>query len=82
MAALLGAQASNPVVLNTSIADPHIHIFNGTAYMYAGRDRDPIALHFEICRTLVHVWSSPDLVDWTHETPIEPGQTYIGPPGT
>ena len=27
------AQSSNPVVLNVSIADPHIHIFEGKAYM-------------------------------------------------
>ena len=27
------SSASNPVVLNVSIADPHIHIFNGVAYM-------------------------------------------------
>lgn len=31
---LLGrATASNPIVLNVSIADPHIHIYNGVAYM-------------------------------------------------
>ena len=74
---LLGsAFASNPVVLHTSVADPHIHIFDGTAYMYAGRDRDPDATSFVMPDW--RVWSSKDLVTWTHETTITPGQTYIG----
>ena len=43
-----GALGANPVVLNTSIADPHIHIFNGKAYMYAGRDLSPNSTGFEM----------------------------------
>ena len=38
--------ASNPIVLNTSIADPHIHIYNDVAYMYAGRDLDKTSRTF------------------------------------
>lgn len=70
------ATASNPVVLNTSIADPHIHIFEGRAYMYSGRDLDPTSTQFQMPDW--HVWSSDNLVDWHHETTITPGQTYIG----
>ena len=69
--------ASNPVVTNQSIADPHVHIFEGRAYMYAGRDKDPNSPHFEMPDW--HVRSSSDLVHWRDETVIRPNQTYMGP---
>ena len=48
LVAVATATASNPVVLNTSIADPHIHIWEGKAFMYSGRDLDPTSVHFEM----------------------------------
>ena len=35
------AAGSNPLVPGVGMADPHIHIFVDTAYMYAGRDQSP-----------------------------------------
>ena len=55
---LLGsAGGSNPVVQHTSVADPHIHIFNDTAYMYAGRDRDQDATSFVMPDWRVWSWA-------------------------
>ena len=56
-------QAGNPIVANHSIADPHIHIFGGVAYMYAGRDLSATSTSFSMPDW--HVWSSPDLVSLT-----------------
>merc|ERR1712166_1253878 len=73
--AACGTLASNPIVLDTSIADPHIRIFDGSAYMYAGRDADPHAPGFEMPDWTV--WRSNDLVNWENITTILPTQTYI-----
>jgi hypothetical protein len=32
----LAAMAANPLVPNVGMADPHIHVFDGKAWMYAG----------------------------------------------
>lgn len=75
---LLGALAgaSNPIVRNVSIADPHIHIFDDVAYMYAGRDLNPHAPFFDMPDW--HVWTSTDLVHWRMVNTIFPNQTYMG----
>jgi beta-xylosidase len=70
------ARAGNPIVANTSIADPHIHIFGDVAYMYAGRDLSPTSRGFSMPDW--HVWMSHDLVTWEHVTTIFPTQTYMG----
>ena len=69
-------RAGNPIVANVSIADPHIHIYDGVAYMYAGRDISPTSTGFSMPDW--HVWTSRDLVHWAHATTILPTQTYIG----
>ena len=38
LAPLLAA-ATNPLVPHTGMADPHVHVFNGTLYMYTPRRR-------------------------------------------
>ena len=67
--------ASNPIVLNVSIADPHIRIFDDTAYMYAGKDGNRHPEGFEMPEW--HVWRSHDLVHWDDITTILPSQTYM-----
>jgi len=32
-------QAQNPIVPNRGVNDPHIHIYNNKAYLYATHDR-------------------------------------------
>eukprot|EP00750_Incisomonas_marina_P016720 INCI19305.1.p1 GENE.INCI19305.1~~INCI19305.1.p1 ORF type:complete len:528 (+),score=49.02 INCI19305.1:191-1774(+) len=71
------ARAGNPLLpANTSLPDPHIHIFDGVAYLYSGRDLSKTAPGFEMPDW--HVWSSKDLVSWTHERTIFPNQTFMG----
>ena len=36
---MLCANAQNPIVPNKGLNDPHIHIFNDTAYVYASHDK-------------------------------------------
>ena len=71
-----GMIAGNPIVPNVGMADPHIRIFNGKAYMYATRDEDKNAKSFVMPDW--KIWSSDDLVNWKLETSIDPTETYMG----
>lgn len=70
------AFAGNPMVPDVGMADPHIRIFDGKAYLYATRDRDKDAKKFIMPDW--HIWSSDDLIDWKHEATILPTETYMG----
>ncbi|WP_380293642.1 family 43 glycosylhydrolase [Hyunsoonleella rubra] len=68
--------AQNPIVQNVGLNDPHIHIFNDTAYVYASHDTS-----IENDKFIMEdwwVWSSPDLVNWTKRSVLSPKDTYIG----
>ena len=68
--------SQNPIVPNQGLNDPHIHIFNDTAYVYASHDKS--ANNKEFIMEDWWVWSSPDLVDWTKRSVLKPEDTYIG----
>lgn len=68
----------NPIVPDRGVNDPHIHIFNDTAYLYATHDRSMENKAFAMDDWWV--WSSVDLVNWTLESVLKPGETYIGKP--
>lgn len=68
--------ADNPLVPNVGMADPHIFIFNGKAYIYATRDVDNKAKNFVMPDW--KIWSSEDLINWSLETTIKPTETYMG----
>jgi arabinoxylan arabinofuranohydrolase len=34
-------EGANPVVPNVGMADPHVHVFNGSFYMYSTHDFSP-----------------------------------------
>lgn len=68
--------AGNPLVPNVSMADPHIHIFYDTAYLYSTRDADSTAHQFVMPDW--EIWSSKDLVNWKLERTISPTETYMG----
>jgi beta-xylosidase len=72
------AIAQNPIVPNVGLNDPHIHIFNDTAFVYASHDK--AADNKEFVMEDWWVWSSPDLVNWTKRSILKPEQTYIGKP--
>lgn len=68
--------AQNPIVPNQGLNDPHIHIFNDTAYVYASHDKSPDNKKFTMEDWWI--WSSPDLVTWTKRSVLKPEDTYIG----
>tara|TARA_R110002049_G_scaffold200047_2_gene370614 strand:- start:350 stop:1696 length:1347 start_codon:yes stop_codon:yes gene_type:complete len=70
--------AQNPIVPNKGLNDPHIHIFNDTAYVYASHDKSIDNKKFVMEDWWV--WSSPDLVNWTERSRLKPENTYIGKP--
>lgn len=72
----LYALAQNPIVPNKGLNDPHIHIFNDTAYVYASHDKSISNKKFIMEDWWV--WSSPDLVNWTKRSVLNPKDTYIG----
>ncbi len=74
--AYTGIFADNPMVPYVGMADPHIHIFNNKAYLYATRDADSTAQDFVMPDW--NIWSSDDLINWTLERTICPTETYMG----
>lgn len=70
--------AQNPIVSNKGLNDPHIYIFNDTAYVYASHDKSIDNEGFVMEDWWV--WSSPDLVNWTERSRLKPENTYIGKP--
>lgn len=68
---------NNPIVRGMGVCDPHIHIFNNRAYLYASHDTSPENKTWIM--TDWQIWSSPDLVTWNYESTVKPEETYIGP---
>lgn len=73
---LKGVFCQNPIVPNMGLNDPHIHIFNDTAYVYASHDKS--IKNKKFIMEDWWVWSSPDLVTWTKRSVLNPKDTYIG----
>lgn len=71
-------QSQNPIVPNRGVNDPHIHIYNNKAYLYATHDRSIENTGFAMDDWWV--WSSEDLVNWSLESLLKPEDTYIGKP--
>ncbi len=65
-----------PMVADVGMADPHIHIFNNKAYLYATRDGDISAKKFVMPDW--KIWTSSDLINWKLESTIDPATTYMG----
>lgn len=72
------AMAQNPIIPNQGINDPHIKVFNDTAYLYASHDKSIDNKKFIMPDWMV--WSSPDLVNWTKRSVLKPEDTFIGKP--
>ena len=68
--------SQNPIVPNQGLNDPHIHIFKDTAYVYASHDKSIDNKQFVMEDWWI--WSSPDLVNWTKRSVLNPKDTYIG----
>jgi arabinoxylan arabinofuranohydrolase len=68
---------TNPIIPGAGVCDPHVHIFNNRAYLYASHDASPANTDW-----IMHdwqVWSSANLVDWHLDTTVRPEDTYVGP---
>lgn len=65
-------------IIGRGVTDPHIHVFDGRAYLYASHDASIDSERFVMQDWWV--WSSDDLLHWTHETTLRPEETYIGRP--
>jgi hypothetical protein len=66
----------NPIIPGRGVCDPHIHIFNDRAYLYASHDLSPSneLWHMEDWQ----IWSSVDLVNWKLESTLRPEDLYMG----
>jgi hypothetical protein len=66
--ACTGAYAQNPVIRDQFTADPTARVFNGKMYLFPSHDI-PAPESFPrkdwFCMADYHVFSSPDLTDWT-----------------
>jgi Glycosyl hydrolases family 43 len=68
--------SGNPILPGRGMCDPHIRIYNDIAYLYATHDKE--ASNEKFIMEDWWIWSSQDLVMWTHECTIRPEQTYYG----
>ena len=65
----------NPIISKQGICDPHMHIFNDKAYLYASHD---IPGEHQFDMKDWEVWSSSDMVTWEKECVIRPEDTSMG----
>lgn len=75
LAGVSAASAGNPIIPNQGVNDPHIRIFDGTAFLYASHDKS--ARNAEFLMEDWQVWSSDDLVHWELRSTLHPDQTYL-----
>lgn len=66
----------NPIIYRQGVCDPHIHIFENKAYLYATKDNPGYTESFNM--TNWQIWSSEDLVHWKLERRIFPEELYCG----
>lgn len=68
------AAASNPVIPNSGMADPHLHFFNGSFYIFASHDFSPNNTGFRMDDWWI--WTSQDLVSWQTTSVVKPGAVF------
>lgn len=69
-------KSNNPIIQRKGICDPHVHVFDDTAYLYASHDnsidnKDWLMSDWQI-------WASKDLINWEYQSTFKPEDTYIG----
>jgi len=67
---------NNPIIQGQGVCDPHIHIFNGKAYLFATHDEKSGNSSYTMNDWWL--WSSSDLINWKKEFTLDPANTYIG----
>lgn len=71
------ATCVNPIVYGVGMADPHIHVFNDTFYLYSTHDFSVNNTNFVMKDWWI--WSSSDLVSWTKLDVLQPNATPAAP---
>ena len=64
------------IIPNQGVCDPHIHIFNGKAYLFSSHDRGPNQPIFRMDDW--QIFSSDDLLNWKLECVVHPEDTFLG----
>lgn len=64
------------IIPNQGVCDPHVHIFNGKAYLYTSHDRGPGMPIYRMDDW--QVFSSDDLLNWKLEFVLHPEDTFLG----
>ena len=64
------------IIPNQGVCDPHVHIFNGKAYMFTTHDRGPHEPIFTMDDW--RIFSSDDLLNWKLEYTLRPEDTFLG----
>lgn len=72
----LSAYSQNPILRGR--ADPHMKVYNGSAYMSVGKDVMPKPGSKDFFITPWEIYSSDDLIIWKKECVIDPADTYLG----
>jgi arabinoxylan arabinofuranohydrolase len=71
--------AQNPLPqVKAGMTDPHIHVYDGVAYLTVGHDSSIYNKHFNM--DYWAMYSSRDLVNWKTEYTLRPEETFIGKP--
>ena len=58
------------------VCDPHVHIYNGKAWLFSTHDRGPGQPIFRMDDW--RIFSSDDLVNWKLEATVHPEDTFLG----
>ena len=73
---MASALADNPIIARQGVSDPHIHVFENKAYLFADHDYSPTNKWYN--QLDWWIWSSPDLIHWEKEFTLLPQDTYAG----
>ena len=69
----------NPILpVKEGMTDPHVHVYDGIAYMVVGHDSSINNKWFEM--NYWALYSSTDLVNWKLDYTLHPEETFIGRP--
>lgn len=71
-----GKLFNNPIIENQGVCDPHVHIFNNKAYLFATHDEKRGNSFYAMYDWWV--WSSSDLVNWTLDFTLYPKDMWVG----
>ena len=63
------------IIPNQGVCDPHVHIFNGKAYMFTSHDYGPGQSIFRMDDW--QLFSSDDLLNWKLEFVLKPRDTFL-----